>query len=138
MTLKDKISSEIILAMKAKAKTRLNVLRYLKKLFIENDTSKNPIDEQDIVIAHAKKTKDSLDLYPTGSTQRDEIEAELKVMSEFLPSQLSEEEVKDMITKIKSSLESPNMGSIMKELSPIIKGKFDGKIASMLVSASLK
>ena len=41
--LKDQISKEIIVAMKAKDKTRLNVLRYLKKLFIENDTSKKPI-----------------------------------------------------------------------------------------------
>ncbi len=59
MELEDKIKESIILAMKAKDKTKLNVLRYIKKLFIENETAKKPIAEQDIVIAHAKKTKDS-------------------------------------------------------------------------------
>ena len=135
--LKDKISEEIKLAMKARAKTRLNVLRYLKKLFIENDTSNKPIKLEDIVISYAKKTKDSLALYPTDSQQRTEIEAELVVLSEFLPKQLSEKDVMQIITEIKAGLDNPNMGAIMKELSPKIKGQFDGKKASQLVTAAI-
>ena len=57
--LKQTISSEIIKAMKAKDKTRLNALRYVKKLFIENDTSTKPKAELDIIVAYAKKVKDS-------------------------------------------------------------------------------
>ena len=135
--LKDQISKEIIVSMKAKDKTRLNVLRYLKKLFIENDTSKKPIPEMDILISHAKKTKDSLSMYPEGSPQQLEILGEIKVLEEFLPKQLTEEEVINIIENIKSSLDNPNMGSIMKELSPQIKGQFDGKRASDLVKSSL-
>lgn len=135
--LKDQISKEIIVSMKAKDKTRLNVLRYLKKLFIENDTSKKPIPEMDILISHAKKTKDSLSMYPEGSPQQVEILGEIKVLEEFLPKQLTEEEVINIIENIKSSLDNPNMGSIMKELSPQIKGQFDGKRASDLVKSSL-
>ncbi|MBD66650.1 MAG: hypothetical protein CME62_15685 [Halobacteriovoraceae bacterium] len=134
--LKDRVSKEIIAAMKAKDKTRLNVLRYLKKLFIENDTSKKPIAEEDIVIGHAKKIKDSLQLYQDGP-QKDEIQAELVVLAEYLPSQLSEDDVKQMIEDIKSSQDNPNMGSIMKELSGQIKGRFDGKKATELVKSSL-
>ena len=136
-TQKEIISSEIIAAMKAKDKTRLNVLRYLKKLLIENETSKKPIDEQDVIIAHAKKIKDSIELYPENSPQREEIAAELVVMKEFLPQQLTKEEVQAIIDNIKSSLDNPNMGAVMKELSPQIKGKFDGKLASQMVKDSL-
>lgn len=134
--LKDRVSKEIIAAMKAKDKTRLNVLRFLKKLFIENDTSKKPVAEMDIVISHAKKLKDSLELYKDGP-QKDEIMAELKIMDEYLPKQLTEDEVVVLINEIKSGLENPNMGSIMKELSGKIKGKFDGKKATDLVKSSL-
>lgn len=135
--LKDRVSSEIIAAMKAKDKTRLNVLRYIKKLFIENDTSKSPIDELDIVISYAKKTRDSLTLYPENTEQHQEILAELKIMDEYLPAQLNEEQVIAMIKEIKASMPSPNMGLVMKELSAKIKGQFDGKRATELVKENI-
>ena len=86
--LKDTVSKQIIDAMKAKDKIRLNALRFLripatltlrrKKAFIENDTStKGAQDEQDIVISHAKKIKESITMYPEGSLQRADIEAYL-------------------------------------------------------------
>lgn len=136
--LKDTISKEIILAMKAKDKIRLNALRYVKKLFIENDTSAKPQPELDIIISYAKKVRDSATMYPEDSQQRKDIFAEVKVLSEFLPQPLTQEDVEKIIAEIKSKLDSPNMGAIMKELSPQIKGKFDGKLASQLVQAALK
>lgn len=138
MGLKEQINDEIKSAMKAKDKTRLNAVRYLKKLFIENDTSSKPTTEENIVISYAKKTKDSLSLYPADSDQYKEILAEVAVLSEFLPKQIDENEVQALIDSIKGSLDSPNMGAIMKELSPKIKGKFDGKKASQMVQAALK
>lgn len=133
MNLKEQINNEIKTAMKAKDKIRLNVLRYIKKLFIENDTSKKPIAEMDIVIGHAKKIKDSLELYPKGSEQHQTVLAEIKVIEEFMPKQLSTDEVKEIIQNLIKEQDSPNFGSIMKELAPKIKGQFDGKQASSLV-----
>ncbi|MBT3585193.1 MAG: GatB/YqeY domain-containing protein [Halobacteriovoraceae bacterium] len=136
--MKDRVSKEIMAAMKAKDKPRLNVLRYLKKLFIENDTSKKPIAEMEIVISYAKKVKDSLSLYPEGSPQAEEIKVEVEILAEYLPEQMDQEKVIQIISDIVSGLDSPNMGAVMKELSPQIKGKFDGKLASQLVLAALK
>jgi uncharacterized protein YqeY len=135
--IKDDVSKKIVEAMKAKDKVRLNVLRYLKKLFIENDTSKKPIDENDIVISYAKKMKDSISSFPEGSTQQKELIEETKILDEFLPKQLSEEEVQTIINSIIKNLESPNLGLVMKELTPQIKGKFDGKRASELVKMAV-
>ncbi|WP_127716889.1 GatB/YqeY domain-containing protein [Halobacteriovorax sp. HLS] len=137
-SIKDIVSSQIIAAMKAKDKVRLNALRYLKKLFIENDTAKKVVPEIDIVISYTKKVKDSISLYPQGSSQRAELEAEVAVLSEFLPKQLEESEVQAMIDTLKSSQENPNMGSLMKELQTKTKGQFDGKKLSQMVQASLK
>lgn len=136
--LKTIVNDEIKAAMKARDKVRLNVLRYLKKLFIENDVSGKAIPEMDIVISHAKKTRDSLTMYPEGSEQQEGIKAEVKVLEEFLPKQLTEDEVATIISDIKASLDAPNMGAIMKELSPKIKGQFDGKKASQMVQEALK
>ena len=58
-------------------------------------------------------------------------------MEEFLPKALSEEEVSRLIEEIKKSQDNPNMGSIMKELTPRIKGRFDGKLASQMVKNSI-
>ena len=139
--LKQTISSEIIKGMKAKDKTRLNALRYVKKLFIENDTSNKPISELDIIIGYAKKVKDSAALYPEGCDAQLEIYAEHKVLSEFLPAELSVEEVQTMIDLIinsfNDSTQKPNMGLIMKALQPKIKGQFDGKLASDMVKKAV-
>lgn len=135
--LKDQISKEIITAMKAQDKVRLNVLRYLKKLFIENDTSNKPIDEMDIVISYAKKVKESLSMFPENGAQYNEVLAEVKILEEYLPKALSDEEVKALINEIKGKLEVPNLGAIMKELSPLIKGRFDGKKATDFIKAAL-
>ncbi len=137
-SLKDIVSKEIMAAMKAKDKIRLNALRYVKKLFIENDTSNNPQPELDIVISYAKKVKDSITQYPVGSQQALDLDAEYKVLEEFMPKAMSKDEVLGLIQTIKAGLEAPNMGAIMKELTPQIKGRFDGKEASQLVQAALK
>lgn len=137
-SLKDIVSKEIMAAMKAKDKIRLNALRYVKKLFIENDTSNNPQPELDIVISYAKKVKESIAQYPADSQQALDLAAEVKVLEEFLPKALTKDEVLAIIQSIKAGLEAPNMGAIMKELTPQIKGRFDGKEASQLVQAALK
>lgn len=136
--LKQTVSDQIKDAMRAKDKIRLNVLRYLKKLFIDNDVSQKPIAEMDIVISHAKKTRDSISMYPDGSEQQETIKQEVKILEEFLPKQLTENDVKNIIEEIVAGLENPNMGAIMKELSPKIKGQFDGKKANQMVQAALK
>lgn len=136
--LKDRINDEIKAAMRAKDKIRLNVLRYLKKLFIENDTSNKPIPEMDIIISYAKKMKDSIEHYPAGSEQSENLKEEVNILNEFLPKALSENDVVDIIESIINDLDSPNMGAVMKVLTPKIKGQFDGKKASQLVNERLK
>ena len=76
-------------------------------------------------------------LYKNHQTSLEELKGEIMIVAEFLPEQLLKEDVVKIISEIKASLESPNMGSLMKKLSPQIKGKFDGKLASQLVKDAL-
>lgn len=134
----DKINADIKEAMKAREKERLDALRYLKAMLMENKVSKSPKPELDVIISHVKKLEDSIGVYPEGSPQQEKIRLEITFLKPYMPEALDEEGVKTLISEIISGLDNPNMGMVMKELSPQIKGKFDGKKASQMVIAALK
>lgn len=133
----EKITEDIKKAMIAKDKDRLDALRYLKAMFIENKTSKAPQPEMDVLIKHVKKLRDSLENFPEGNEIRIKTEKEIAALTEYLPKQLTEAEVKTFITEIISKNPGINAGLVMKELSPKIKGQFDSKLANELVKAAL-
>lgn len=136
MTMMEKVNAEIKAAMIAKKQDRLDALRMLKAEFIKNNTATKPTDELSVTVSHAKRIQDSLEMYPAGTPAHDKIVTEYDVIKEFLPQALSEAEVVTMIGEIKNN-GAKDMGAIMKELQPQIKGRFDGKRASDLVKAAV-
>lgn len=136
----ERISNDIKDAMKTGKKEKLDVLRMLKAKLIENKTSAKPKEEIDVVVAHYKQLKDSMDSYPAGAPQRDAVLSELKHLDIYMPAQLDESNVRSIIKEIVQKLNSTgkaNMGMVMKELSPKIKGQFDGKRANEMVNEEL-
>jgi uncharacterized protein len=133
----DQISENIKTAMKNKEKEKLEALRYLKSMLIENKTAKDPKPEIDIVIGLSKKLQDSLSTYPAGHPATQKIENEIKIIAHYLPAPLAEGEVMNLIQEIVTRLGQPVAGAVMKELSPLIKGRFDGKRANELVKEVL-
>lgn len=133
----DQLNQDIKEAMKSGQKERLAALRYLKSMLIENKTSKSPIAELDVAIKHVKKLKDSVESYPKDNPMRDKIIEEVTFLEPYLPKPLNEQEVRDLIQSIIAGLDQPNMGAVMKELTPQIKGKFDGKKANDFVKEYL-
>lgn len=133
----EQITEDIKKAMIAKDKNRLDALRYFKSMLIENKTSKAPIGEMDVLIKHVKKLKDSLENFPPENDIRKKTEQEISILSEYMPKQLSTDEVKGMIAAIIAANPGVNAGLVMKELSPKIKGQFDSKLANELVKSAL-
>jgi uncharacterized protein YqeY len=129
----DQVTSDIKTAMKAKEKEKLNALRYLKSLLLENKTSGKPKPELDVAVAHQKKLKSSIEAFPAESEQRQKIVDEIEFLKPYLPTPMATEDVRSIISDILSKMEKPQIGMIMKELSPQIKGKFDGKEANKIV-----
>ncbi len=136
MSLMDKVNNDIKEAMKARQQDRLDALRMLKAEFIKNNTAAKPTDELSVTISHAKRLMDSLEMYQAGTEAHDKILKEHAVLKEYLPQEVSEAEVIQMIKDIKAK-GAKDMGAVMKELQPLIKGKFDGKKASDLVKANI-
>jgi uncharacterized protein YqeY len=133
----ERLSNDIKEAMKAKEKERLAALRYLKSMLIENKTSTKPQPELDVTISYCKKLKDSLKSFPADSPQHGIVNTELSYLKVYLPKPLSEDEVRTLIQGLISKLDNPNMGMVMKELSPQIKGRFDGKRSTDIVKELL-
>lgn len=136
MSLMDQVNNDIKEAMKSKQQERLEALRMLKAEFIKNNTAPKPTDELSVTISHAKKIQDSLEMYQAGTPAYEKIQKELEVVKAYLPKGMEEAEVVQLIQDIKNK-GAKDMGSIMKELQPLIKGRFDGKRASDLVKSSL-
>lgn len=136
MSLMDKVNADIKEAMKAKQQERLDALRMLKAEYIKNNTAPKPTDELSVTVAHAKRLQDSLEMYAAGTPAHEKIVKELAVIKEYLPQAMEESEVVALINDIKAK-GAKDMGAIMKELQPQIKGRFDGKRASELVKASV-
>ena len=143
MTLEQKVTEEMKLAMKSGNKMRLETLRSLRAGIIEFaksglDREMNQDDEIKLLNNQAKRRRDAIEMYnKAGRTElKEKEEFELSVIQEFLPKQLSDEElsviIKSVIEKTgASSMKDMGkvMGASMKELS----GKADGNKVQQLV-----
>jgi uncharacterized protein YqeY len=136
MNLAQKIRSEIPVAMKAKDAVRLQALRALQSEFQYEEMQKGSLSNDDIIAIlkrEIKKRNESLE-FENKANRQDAIEVlkkEISVIEEFLPSQLSEDKLKEILLDLKSKGVA-NMGLAMKELKTSFAGQYDAKRASEL------
>lgn len=148
MTLFDQISEDIKAAMKARDKVRLETLRNIKKVFLEaktapgaNDTLEDA-DALKILQKLAKQGRETAQTYIDNNRQdlADEELAQAKVIEEYLPKPLSEEEiekeVKDIIAQT-GAQGMKDMGMVMGMASKKMAGRADGRAISTIVKKLL-
>jgi len=145
MTLTDNITSQIKEAMKAKDQDRLAALRAIKSELLLMQTSgqgSSEADEIKMLQKLVKQRKESAYLYQN-QNRKDLVEPEIfqaGVISEFLPKQMSEEELTAELKNIIESLGASgmgDMGKVMGAASKTLGGKADGKSISMKVKELL-
>jgi uncharacterized protein len=148
MSLKTQIDAQIKAAMLARDQVRLMALRDIKKFILIEETKEGKSgeltsdEEMKILTKAAKQRKDSADIYRQQSRPDllDKELAELSVIEEFLPKQLSEEDLKaklqEMIARVGASAPS-DMGKVMGIASKELAGLADGKAISVMVKALL-
>ena len=148
MTLFDQISEDIKAAMKARDKVRLETLRNIKKVFLEaktapgaNDTLEDA-DALKILQKLAKQGRETAQTYIDNNRQdlADEELAQAKVIEEYLPKPLSEEEiekeVKDIIAQT-GAQGMKDMGKVRGMASKKRAGRADGRAISTIVKKLL-
>lgn len=162
MTLKETIQKETELALKAREELKLQTLRQLLAAFQikEKDKrfnlSKENLSEdellkkselsdqeiQDVISFEAKKRREAIAGFEKGDRQEmaDKEKQELEILKEYLPEQMGEDEITNIVKEVIKSTGAKSMqdiGKIMAELMPRVKGKADGALVNKIVKENL-
>lgn len=150
MSLKERVGEDIKSAMKSKDKLRLETIRSIKKALLEKEVDlrstgqENLTREQeiDLLSQQAKQRRDAIEQYQkAGREDLAEKEArELSIIAEYLPEQLTEEELSAALDRIISELNAnslKDLGKVMGAAVQQLKGKADGKKIQTLVKDKL-
>jgi uncharacterized protein YqeY len=148
MGLKEKLQSDLTDAIRTRAEVKSGTIRMLLAAITTEEVSGKAArvlkDDEIITVLsrEAKKRREAVEAYV--AAKRDDLadkeRAEGEVIAQYLPAQLSEDEIKKMINEAitETGAAGPaGMGLVMKVLSPKIAGKADGGVVSGLVKAAL-
>ncbi|MDD2203173.1 MAG: GatB/YqeY domain-containing protein [Bacilli bacterium] len=142
----EKLTQDMIDAMKAKDKEKLSVIRMVKGVVqLEEINKKQKLEDDDIIAIISKQIKmrkESIEEFKKGN--RDDLvvqtESEVEILNKYMPTQLTEEKLETIIDEIIVKVEAKevsDVGKIMKELVPLIKGKADMGKVNLLIKQKL-
>lgn len=144
--MKDRIAKDIVTAMKEKDKVTLETLRMVKgAIQMEEIKAKKELTDDDIALVIGKQIKtrkESIEEFKKGNREDliSKTTEEIKVLEKYMPEQLSESEIEEIIVKaiaeIGASIPS-DMGKVMGKVTPLLKGKADMGLVSKLVKDKL-
>ncbi len=142
----EQLKKDMVEAMKQHQKVRLTVIRMVKAaLDKERIDGKKEIDDElliEVVGKQMKMRKDSIEEFKKANRQDlvEEAEEELDILKNYLPEQLTEFEVEQLVDETIQKLEASSMkdmGRIMKEVTPQVKGRFDMGVLSSMIKQKL-
>ncbi|MGP7819042.1 GatB/YqeY domain-containing protein [Niallia sp. 01092] len=146
MSLLERLNTDMKQAMKNKEKDKLIVIRMLKAA-IQNESIKigselSEDDELSVLSREVKQRKDSLHEFEKAGRQDlvDKVRAELQHVEIYMPKQLSEEELSEIVVSVIAETNASSkkeMGKVMAALMPKVKGKADGSLVNKLVQQHL-
>jgi len=165
MSLKEQIQQDLNSAIKGKKKIEVSTLRMLNAQILNKEKEKRYkitkaepeltekelvkksqlTDEEviEVISSEVKKRKESILEFEKGERQdlAEKEKKEIEVLNKYLPEQLSEEEIKKLVKEAIEKVgatELKDMGKVMQELMPQIKGKVDGTTVSKIVKELLQ
>jgi uncharacterized protein len=148
----DTLRTDLTASMKSGNSSRVETLRFLISAIKNFEIDKYPpssnqsLTDDDVLSVIAKQVKthrESIDMFQkAGRTDLVEKEThQLTILEEFLPKQLSEEEVKTTVREIKAKMmqegKEVNFGMFMSEVMKVLRGKADGSVVSRFVKEEL-
>ena len=149
MSIKDLLTEDMKLAMKDReaGKLRLSVIRMvrasIKNIEINEKKELDDSDVLNVLVKEVKMRQDSLEEFIKAGREElaEQAKAEIEILNKYLPTQLSEEELKvivqETITEIQATTVK-DMGKVMAALMPKTKGRADGKRINAVVREFLK
>ena len=133
-------------AMKSGDKIRLQTIRglraQLKNAQIDKGDTLSEEEELQVLMSAVKKRKESIEQFRAVNRpdRAEEEEQEMRIIQEYLPEQMSEEEIARLIDRVISEVQATSprdMGKVMGKIMPMVKGKADGKLVQRMVQQKL-
>ena len=147
MTLKSRLDDDLKGAMRSGDSLRRNVIRYLKsQVHNQEIAGRSELDDDGVVrvlTRQAQQRKESIRAFEEGGRADlvDQETAELKIIMEYLPQQLSEDEIREAVDQAVTEADAQgpgDMGAVMGKLMPRLRGRADGRMVSAILSEVLK
>ena len=144
--LKSLIKTQVTISMKDGDKFRTTVLRMIlaeiQKIEIEEKSDLNELQITSILEKMIKQRNDAITQFEQAKRQElaDKEKQEIEIIKEFLPEQMSDNEISGLVSKIISEVgaqDMKDMGKVMGSLKPLIAGKADAGFVSQLVKKAL-
>lgn len=138
MPLKDQLMEDMKNAMRAKDTVRLGVIRFLRSEIKNVEIDHGEQSDEGvlkIIAKQVKSMKDANSEYEKGGREDlvEENNAKIAVLEEYLPKQLSDEELEAIVKKVIDSCDEKHMGKIIGQVVKEVSGKADGGRVSQMV-----
>lgn len=146
MDLVKELDKDIIEAMKEKNSVRLTTLRGVKgAMKLQSIDHKKEINDElliEVVSKEIKTRNESIKEFEKGARQDliDKTQAEIEILNKYLPEQLSQEEIIEIIDKVFAEVNPSGikeMGKVMGAVTPLVKGKADMGVVSSIIREKL-
>lgn len=146
MTLSERINNDLKEAMKSKDSFRLSVIRMVKgAMQLAKPNPREELTDDNVITVISKQIKmrnDSIKEFEAAgrSDLVEQNKKEIEILNTYMPKQLSEEELTEIIDKVFEEVKptsQKDMGLIMKNISPLVKGKADMSLVNKLVKERL-
>ncbi|AQR93658.1 MULTISPECIES: GatB/YqeY domain-containing protein [Clostridium] len=145
-TIKDRLQDDWKAALKAKDKFKANVISTAKSaVLLVEKTDNRKLEDDEVISILAKEVKqrrESMVEFEKGKRQDlvDQCKAEIEILLEYLPQQLGEEEIKQIVKESAEEVGAnsiKDMGKVMSAVRPKVLGKADGSLVSKIVKEYL-
>ena len=142
MSLKERLMEDLKTSMKNKDILRKNTITMVRAAIKQEEVDKRiDLDDEGIIQIMGKQLKEkrnSIEEFKKGNRQDlvDQAEAEIAILLEYLPKQLSEEELTEIVKEVIDQggyTSMKDMGKIMKDVMPKVQGKADGNMVNQVV-----
>lgn len=147
MSLQDQLMADLKEAMKAKDNLKKDTITLVRAAVKQREVDeRTQLDEDqvlDLISKEVKTRRASIEEFKKGDRQDlvDKTQAEIDILLDYLPDQLTEDEVRAMVLEIieeEGLSQKKDMGRLMKAIMPKIKGRADGKLVNKIGAEVLK
>ncbi|KXG75868.1 GatB/YqeY domain-containing protein [Thermotalea metallivorans] len=147
MALKERLMEDLKTAMKEKDQLRKSVITMVRASIKQYEVDHRvELDDEgilEIMMKQVKQKRDAIEEFAKGNRQDlvDEAKAEIDVLMEYLPRQLTAEEIAQIVSEVVKEVgasSAKDMGKVMSALMPKVKGRADGKLVNQIVKQFLQ